>query len=254
MPEPVLELRNVSFGYSRELVLEEVNLVVDQGDFLGLVGPNGGGKTTLLRIALRLLRPRTGYVRLFGQPLESFREWHRLGYVPQTATSFDLRFPATVAEVVAMGRIAKRGLLRRGGSADASAIAEALETVGMADYRSASIGQLSTGQQQRVFIARALASKPEMLVMDEPTTGVDVPSQERFYALLRHLNGDMGITLVMVSHDIGVVMESVNRLGCINKRLVYHGEPEGFLETELWEELYGYPVRWVTHRHHMGED
>ncbi|MBM2826199.1 MAG: transporter ATP-binding protein [Dehalococcoidia bacterium] len=253
MAEPVLELRGVSFGYSRELALEDVTVSVERGDFLGLVGPNGGGKTTILKIALGLLRPRSGYVALFGQPLGSFREWHRVGYVPQAALNFDLRFPATVAEVVAMGRIARRKLLQRAGKADASAIAEALETAGMAEYRDTPIGNLSAGQQQRVFIARALASQPELLVLDEPTTGVDAPSQDRFYALLRHLNREMGITLVMVSHDIGVVMDEVNRLGCLNKRLVYHGDPLGFLDTEHWEELYGHPVTRVTHHHPSGE-
>ncbi|HWN03550.1 MAG TPA: metal ABC transporter ATP-binding protein, partial [Candidatus Dormibacteraeota bacterium] len=166
-----VELEDVDFTYGAVLVLEHINLTVEPGDFLGIIGPNGSGKTTLLRIMLGLLPPTRGSVRLFGHPPASFRQWGRLGYVPQKAT-LDPSLPVTVHEVVATGLLPSLGLFGRIGAAERKRIAEVLGQVGMEAHALERIGALSTGQQQRVLIARALVSKPELLILDEPTGGV----------------------------------------------------------------------------------
>lgn len=248
MSEAVIQLEHVDFAYGDHPVLEDVSLLVERGEFLGLIGPNGSGKTTLLRILLGLERPERGRVRLFGQGLDRFREWRRIGYVPQKAAAFNSSFPATVAEVVATGRVAARGWLRPLGRRDRDAVRRALEVAGIAELAGKRIGELSGGQQQRAFIARALASRPELLILDEPTVGVDAPAQEAFYALLRRLRQEMALTIVYVSHDIGFVTQEVTRLACLNRRLHFHGTPEQ-CHLESLNELYGHPVALVTHRH-----
>ena len=220
---PFVELEGVGVSYGEVRVLDGINLTVEPGDFLGIIGPNGSGKTTLLRIVLGLLEPTRGTVRLFGHPPSSFRQWGRLGYVPQKAM-LDPALPATVHEVVATGLVPTLGLFGR-------------------------IGALSTGQQQRVLIARALVSNPELLILDEPTGGVDPEAQTSFYTLLQHLNREREVTLILVSHDIGVVAKEVTKLACLNRRLIFHGRPGDFLTDAALTALYGPSVRVVSHQH-----
>lgn len=246
---PLVELEHVCFSYGADQVLHEVSLRIERGDFLGVIGPNGGGKTTLLRIMLGLARSECGHVRLFGISVREFRDWHRIGYVPQKAVAFESRFPASVFEVVLSGRCGRAGLARRFTREDREAALAALETVGMAEFRDRLIGRLSAGQQQRVFIARALATHPDLLVLDEPTVGVDVEAQEQFYSLLRRLNRDMGTTLVLVSHDISVIAQEVNRLACLNRSLVFHGDPEEAIRCGAVARMYRPESLVVTHRH-----
>jgi zinc transport system ATP-binding protein len=248
MSVPVSEVKDVSFTFRSRQVLENVSLKVEAGDFLLLIGPNGSGKTTLLKLLLGLLTPWQGQVSLFGRELGAFREWHRVGYVSQKATGFDARFPATVMEVVLAGRIARRGLGRRLGPEDRDAAMTALKVVDMEDRKDALIGTLSGGQQQRVFIARALAGQPELLVLDEPSAGLDSLAMDTFYAMLGSLNRD-GITVVTVSHDIGAVPPEVNRVACVNRRLVCHGSPARVLTPENLARVYGMPVSVISHRH-----
>ena len=248
MSIPVSEVKDVSFTFGSRQVLENVSLKVEAGDFLLLIGPNGSGKTTLLKLLLGLLTPWQGQVSLFGHELGAFREWHRVGYVSQKATGFDARFPATVMEVVLAGRIARRGLGRRLGPDDRDAAMTALKVVDMEDRKDALIGSLSGGQQQRVFIARALAGQPELLVLDEPSAGLDSLAMDTFYAMLGSLNRD-GITVVTVSHDIGAVPAEVNRVACVNRRLVCHGSPARVLTPENLARVYGMPVSVISHRH-----
>ncbi|MDR7533799.1 MAG: metal ABC transporter ATP-binding protein [Armatimonadota bacterium] len=246
---PVVEVRGVCFAYDGERVLHDITLTVAAGDFLGIIGPNGSGKTTFVKIVVGLLRPQCGTVRLFGTALPRFRQWHRVGYVPQRVASLEARFPATVAEVVQSGRAARAGVGRSFSPADRRAVDWALEMVGLADLRDRPIGTLSAGQQQRAFIARAMASEPELLVLDEPLVGVDADAQARFYALLRHLHRDLGVTLIMVSHDVGVIASEVTTLACLNGILVYHGAPAAFLESDALRALYHTGVRVVSHVH-----
>jgi zinc transport system ATP-binding protein len=245
---PYVDIEGVAFGYGDVPVLDGINLTVEPGDFLGIIGPNGSGKTTLLRIMLGLLEPTRGSVRLFGHAPASFRQWGRLGYVPQRAM-LDPTLPATVHEVVATGLVPILGLFGRIRAAQKKRIDDVLSQVGMERHAGARIGTLSIGQQQRVLIARALVSKPELLILDEPTGGVDPEAQTSFYALLHHLNRERDVTLILVSHDIGVVAKEVTKLACLNRRLIFHGRPGDFLSDAALTALYGPSVRVVTHEH-----
>lgn len=224
-----IEIAHVSFSYGESEVLRDITFAIHRGDYLGLVGPNGAGKTTLLKIMLGRLAPSAGQVKIFGTDARDFTEWSKIGYVPQKALDFDTHFPATVAEVALMGRFAKRGLFHRITAEDRMAAARALKTAGMWQYRDRLIGDLSGGQQQRVFIARALAPAPEIIFLDEPTTGVDAESQEEFYALLRKLNRESRVTLVLISHDIDRVLGEAMHIACIDRTLVCHGSPEAYI-------------------------
>lgn len=230
----IIELEHVSFSYDgRHDVLTDVSLQVHRGDYLGLIGPNGAGKTTLLRIMLGLLIPSRGTVKLFGKSPHDFKAWDKIGYVPQKATAFDSNFPATVLEVVLMGRTAKRGLFKFVRDEDRTAAKKALGEVGMFDYKDVLIGDLSGGQQQRVFIARALVTEPEVVFLDEPTVGVDTGAKKEFYDLLQKLNKEFDLTLILISHDMEVVTKEAMHVAYINKNLVYHGLPQELLKTPL---------------------
>jgi len=250
---PVVEVRDVSFSYGKEPVLDRVSLSVPRGEYLGLIGPNGSGKTTLLRLMLGILPVPEGEIRLFGTPVPRFRERWRVGYVAQKAASFNSAFPATVAEVVSTGLAARRGLFRRLTAADRQAVEQALDRVGLLPLKDRLIGHLSGGQQQRAFIARALVSRPELLILDEPTVGVDASAEAQFYQLIRRLRAEMGLTVILVSHDIGAVAHEVSALACLNRRLFYHGDPADFGTEEQLCELYGHPMIPIHHHHHHGE-
>jgi zinc transport system ATP-binding protein len=249
--EYVLKMEHVSFRYEKENVLEDINLTVPKGAFLGLVGPNGSGKSTLLKCVLGLLKPQQGYISLFGTPIESFKEWHRIGFVSQKANSFNSGFPATVYEVVASGLTAKRGMFRFFTKNDKQAVSEAIEAVGMSAFAKRNIGELSGGQQQRVFIARAIVSKPELLILDEPTVGVDVHHVQSFYNMLEELNEHLGITLILVTHDIGTITEKVTHVACLNKHLYFHGKAEEFekLGEDALSKFYGHSLHVLSHQH-----
>ncbi|HSX28224.1 MAG TPA: metal ABC transporter ATP-binding protein [Candidatus Saccharimonadales bacterium] len=249
MNAPLIALSNVSFRYGHTPVLDQINLEIHKGEYVGVIGPNGGGKTTLLKLILGLLHPQEGTVELFGKPTHQFKEWPRIGYVSQHVTNLDTRLPITVAEVVALGRVGRIGLLHFAGKKDRQAVEDALHKVDMWPLRHRLLSELSGGQQQRVFIAKALASEPEVLLLDEPTVGIDVPSQEAFYRLLAKLNTQEKLTLVMVSHDIDVVVNEVTRVACINETLIYHGAPKEFMEKEYMANLYGKGRKFILHNH-----
>jgi zinc transport system ATP-binding protein len=204
-------------------VLEDVSLTVERGAFLGIAGPNGGGKTTLLRLVLGLERPTTGSVRLFGEAPGS-RGMPRIGYVSQRAQLASAT-PVTVREVVEAGRLAVRGPLGPLRSDDRAAVGNAVERVGLADRADAPLRTLSGGMQQRAFIARALAAKPALLALDEPTTGVDATAQESLAELLAELREELGVTILYVSHEFGAVEHVVSRLVLVRGRIVFDGDP-----------------------------
>ena len=245
----IIEVKNVSCAYGDTSVLKNISLTVHQGDYLGVIDPNGSGKTTLLKVIVGLLKPSSGEIKLFGTALPSFQEWSKLGYVPQKAINVDPLFPATVYEVVEMGRYGKKGLLRYLNKSDEAIIERSLRQVEMTEFKNRLIGDLSSGQQQRVFIARALAGEPEVIFLDEPTVGVDVKTQEQFYALLKRLNQEFGLTLVLVSHDIDVIANEVTELACINQTLIYQGEPKEFIKGDYLQKLYGKNIRFILHNH-----
>jgi zinc transport system ATP-binding protein len=243
----IIELHNISFSYGEEKVLENINLDIHKGDYLGIIGPNGGGKSTLLKIMIGLLEPSSGKVTVFGKDIKKFHERWKIGYVAQKVSHFDTNFPLTVEEVVSMGHFAKKGLFKTLTKEDKDDINEAICQVEMLQFRKRLIGDLSGGQQQRVFIARALAAKPEVIILDEPTVGVDVKAQEQFYALLKKLNQELHLTLVLVSHELDVVAHEATEIACINKDLVYHGAPKEFLEGDYFQKLYGKGVKFILH-------
>jgi zinc transport system ATP-binding protein len=245
----LFELDEVSFRYGTDQILDSVSLQIQRGDFLALLGPNGSGKTTLVKTMLGLTKPDSGSVRILGRDLDEFNAWDRVGYVPQKVTDLDPLFPASVREVVAMGLLPHKRWPRFLARGDEKIIDEALELMEMRKYKDRRIWALSGGQQQRVFIARALASQPEILVLDEPTTGVDGATQERFYDMLELINREKGVTLVLVTHDIGVVTKHVTKVACLNQKLVFHGSHEDFCESEQAITLFGPESHLICHRH-----
>lgn len=249
---PPIELNQVSFQYdAKTKVLDQINLTMSQGEFLGIVGPNGSGKSTLVKLILGLLTPTSGEVKLFGQPVQSFSQWNRIGYVSQKANSFNSGFPATVFEVVSTGLFGKMGLFKWVGQKEKARIQRAINMVGLKDFAHRNIGKLSGGQQQRTFIARALVSDPDILILDEPTVGVDAESVDRFYELLEHLHAHAGISILLISHDIGVITNKVSQVACINKKIHFHGHPEEFVRNQdkILSHAYGHEVRLLEHSH-----
>jgi zinc transport system ATP-binding protein len=236
----VVSVKELWVRFGKQVILEDVNLEIQERDFLGIIGPNGGGKTTLLKVILGLIKPSCGTVRVFGTSPEAARR--RIGYLPQRSL-FDQNFPVTASEVVMMGRYGRLGLFKRYSTHDRQAALEALEAVDMASYADREIGSFSGGQQQRIFVARALVSQPEMLLLDEPAAGIDSAQQKEFYELLRDLNKRM--TILMISHDISAVSKYVTKIACVNQKLYYHDSKE--LIAEDIEEAYRCPVDLIAH-------
>lgn len=243
-----IEVKDLSFSYNSNPILQDITFTVEEGEYLGIIGPNGGGKTTLFKLILGLLKPQSGEVRIFGEPLESFKSKHLIGYVPQRSLS-DYYFPATIEEVVRSGRTARLGLFKRPSKDDLKAIDRVMEITDVAKLRKRLIGQVSGGERQRVFIARALASEPKILILDEPDVGVDVTAQEKFYSFLEDLNSNLGITILLISHDIDVVAHQAKSILCLNRRLVCHGPPRDFITEDYMQKLYGKKVRFILHGH-----
>lgn len=240
MKEPILSLENISFAYEERYALKNVNIDIQQGSFLGLIGPNGGGKTTLIKILLGLLKPDQGKVNLFKQPISSFKHWNQIGYVSQKANSFNRDFPATVFEVVAMGLTAQIGYFRFMRKKDKDKVFQAIKDVGMEEYTRKNIGELSGGQQQRVFIARALVGKPKILILDEPTVGIDYKNVKKFFELLKELNNNKQLTLILVTHDTEIMTKYVTDVACLNQSIQFFGTIEQFntLPREKIGEMY----------------
>lgn len=224
-----IEVEHVSFAYGEKQILNNVSLSVKQGDYLSIVGPNGAGKTTLIKLITNALHPKEGAIRIFGEPVKRFAQWPRIGYVPQHANRVDLSFPATVFDVVMMGGYGKRGLFRRPTKEDRQDARLAIARVGLTEQEQKMIGELSGGQTQRAFIARALVTHPDILILDEPTAGVDLSAQAALYDLLRRLNKE-GMTLVVVSHDIEVITKESTHLAYIDKELAFYEHPLAFLK------------------------
>lgn len=243
---PVIEVKDVTILRNDLVVLESITLSVSRGEFTAIVGPNGSGKTTLIKAVLGLVRPDRGEISVFGVPVANLGEQRsKIGYVPQIF-DIDLNFPITVFETVLMGTYGRIGVGRRPKPEHREAAMAALEKVGVADLKDRSLARLSGGQRQRVFIARALANNPELLVLDEPTTGVDVATTGSLYSLLRQLKTE-GVTIVLVSHDIGVVAEYIDTIACLNVSLVAHCRPDEAVCTQALAEMYGCHVAFLHH-------
>ena len=247
---PIFDVKNLSFIVHGQTILKNINFQIFNGEYIAIIGPNGGGKTTLIRMLLGLEKPTSGEIYLFGKKLTQFREWHKIGYVPQRASHVDANFPATVEDIVNMGRIAKRGIFAGMSQEDREIVYDAMQKMDIADLKDKMVGTLSGGQRQRVMIARALASSPETLILDEPNTGVDVASQQRFYKLLAKLNKEEGITILFITHDIGVIADDIGRLFTINQKATICNDPKEALSCEEMSELYGIDAHLIhNHKH-----
>ncbi len=238
MSKTIIEFKHVNFSYSDTPVLRDVDLTIERGEFISVIGPNGGGKTTLAKLILGLVHPDHGVVELFGAPPSAGR--HRIGYVPQY-TQFDPQFPISVLDVTIMGRMG-RGLSFRG-RRDREAALVALDEVGLRDMAKRQFSSLSGGQRQRVLIARALASDPEILLLDEPTSNVDMAVENRLSSLLESFTERM--TVILVTHDLGFVSHLVTRLVCVNETVRIH--PTYEVTSDMIHSLYEGPIKMVRH-------
>ncbi|WP_010647393.1 metal ABC transporter ATP-binding protein [Oceanobacillus massiliensis] len=251
MTKPVVSMENISYSYENKDVLHAINFEVPQGAFMGLVGPNGGGKTTLIKLILGLLKPDQGAIHIFDEPVDKMKDRNKIGFVSQKANSFNKGFPATVYEVVSSGLTAKIGYFKFFNKTHKEKILQALDQVGMLEYAYENIGNLSGGQQQRIFIARSLVSDPELIILDEPTVGIDYENVKRFYELLHQLHREQNKTLLLVTHDTGTMTEYATDIVCLNKTLHFHGNPEEYTsltESDL-SKFYGHTVNIVSHHH-----
>jgi zinc transport system ATP-binding protein len=237
-----VDIRDLWFSYNGLPVLQDVNLSIQTGQKVCMVGPNGGGKTTLVKLILGLLHPTQGTVRVFGGQPEVERK--RIGYAPQHSV-FDPKFPVSVTDVVLMGRIGRANLLGPYRRRDRHAASEAIEAVGLSNLARRAFSDLSGGQRQRVLIARAIASSPELLLLDEPTANLDIGVEAEFHELLEHLSEKL--TLIIVSHDVGFVSQLVDKVVCVHGSVALH--PTAELTGELMNDLYGHDVMLVRHDH-----
>jgi zinc transport system ATP-binding protein len=232
----VIDVADVSFGYTATPVIANIDLQVDRGEYVALIGPNGSGKSTLLKLMLGLLEPDSGRVELFGERAAAFDAGDRIGYVGQHASAAK-DMPITVREVVKMGRFPHVGFGRLSAQ-DWEIVDSAIETVGMGSFANQRITELSGGQRQRAFIARALAGEAELLVLDEPTVGVDAESVEAFYDLLETLNDD-DITVLLVEHDLSAVCDHADRVVCLNREIFFDGPTDEFADSDALARAFG---------------
>ena len=242
MSETIIRLDDVSFSYVGPLVLENVSLSISAKEFLGVVGPNGGGKSTLLKLILGLLQPSSGTITVFGTTPGKGRK--RIGYVPQQAR-FNRDFPITVDDAVLLGRLGRSRFLVRYSKKDRSLCEQALRETEILDLKRRRLNTLSGGQLQRVLIARALVSDPEVLILDEPTANIDLRVEEDIFDLLKRLN--QRATIIVVSHDVGFISQYVNRVACLNRTLICHQTSD--ISGEMIENLYASPVQMIKHIH-----
>lgn len=239
----IIQFSNATISYTERIALEDINLDIHQGEFIGIIGPNGSGKTTLLKAILGLLCPNKGSVQIFDCACHKLRCRHKakIGYIPQKG-EIDPNFPVTVRETVMMGRYSSLGLFKRPSGRDMEIVLNALREVGMEEYLDSPLGHLSGGEQQRVLIARALAQQPEVLLMDEPTTGIDTPTQHNMIKLISYLHKNLNLTVLLVTHDINMISPYVDRLALLKVRLYAIGPPADVLRDKTLTDIYGKQV------------
>ena len=249
MSNSAIEVKNLSFAYDTNVILENISFSIREKDFLAIIGPNGGGKTTLLKILLGLLSPTQGLVRIFGSAPN--RAKRSCGYVGQNP-NLNLDFPISVKDVVKMGRLGHQKFFRRASKEDQSAVQKALVSMEVWPLREKRMGNLSIGQRQRVFIARALATNPGILILDEPTTSIDTEGQTLLYELLKELN--QRITIIITSHDVSAVSHYVTCVACVNRNLFFHNSPD--INEDILSKVYGDSQDFIIHDHphiHLGK-
>ncbi len=248
-PQPLIKVSGLSFRYRADRqIFENLSFSINAGEYVGIIGPNGSGKSTFLKLLLGLLPLQTGGIELFGKPIEHFREWEKIGYVPQKGFEGEANFPATVEEVIAAGYPFKSFFPSK---EERKKLREKIDTitdiVGIRHLLKRRIGELSGGEEQRAFIAQALLSDPVLLVLDEPTAGIDLATEESFYSLLKKLNEEHGKTILLVSHDLEALAHHAKSALCLNRKLVYYGPAEGLHESKVIEAVFGSQA-WHSHQ------
>ncbi|ABQ24265.1 metal ABC transporter ATP-binding protein [Geotalea uraniireducens] len=250
MPIEALSVQGLFSGYQGADVLQDISFTVMPGDYVGVVGPNGSGKSTLIKTILGLLEPERGSITLFGTPFSSFRDWRRIGYLPQGLQFFNPHFPATVAEIVRLGRLAGKKFPKRFDKNDQVAVERTLHWMDICSIKDKLIGELSGGLRQRVLLARALVNEPELLVLDEPTTALDPETREHFYQLIYDMNRERKTTVILVTHDTGTIGRYASRLLYLDKRLVFYGGFDDFCMSAEMTGFFGEHAQHVVcHRH-----
>ena len=246
----IVTVNNLSFRYNSMDVLSNISFDVNAGDFIGLVGPNGSGKTTAIKVILGLLKRTNGAVSLFGTNVNNFRDWRKVGYLPQKLTHFNPYFPATVKEIVSSGLFSSKKFPKRIQRSDEALIDEALNMTDVADIRDEMIGELSGGQQQRVLLARAVINRPELLILDEPTTALDPEAREKFFQTIMGLNQTRNMTIILITHDIASIGKYAFKLLYLDKQIIFYGSFEDFCVSEKMTNYFGeFTQHLICHRH-----
>jgi zinc transport system ATP-binding protein len=250
MTEAALTIKNLSAGYRGTEALRNVSFSVTPGDYIGICGPNGSGKSTMIKVILGLLQPTAGEISLLGTPLAKFRSWQRIGYLPQGLQFFNPHFPATVDEVVRLGRLAGKSFPKSFNREDATAVERTMEWMGISHIKGSMIGELSGGLRQRVLLARALVNDPELLVMDEPTTALDPETRESFYKLIYEMNREKKATVLLVTHDTATIGKYASHLLYLDKEIVFYGSFDDFCNSTEMTEFFGvHGQHLVCHKH-----
>ena len=250
MPDKIVTTELLSCSYREGRVLEEVSFQVERGDYVGIVGPNGSGKSTLIKALLGLVTISKGSAALFGTPLSDFRDWHRVGYLPQSLHLVNPVFPATVHETVGLGLLSLKRFPKRLNRADNYKISTILEELGISDLKHKLIGELSGGQLQRVLLARAIVNDPELLVLDEPTAALDPETRGRFYAMIAEINRSRGVTVLLVTHDSGAIGEYASKMLYLDKKILFYGSFDQFCCSPEMSSLFGeHSQHLMCHQH-----
>lgn len=248
--ETIIETDNLTVLYGSSEAIKDITFSIQSGDFVGLVGPNGSGKTTLIKALLGLLPMVKGKISLFGQVQKSFTDWQKIGYLPQKLSSLNPLFPASVEEVILLGLLASKKIPKIITKADKKRVQKILTVLEISDLKNKMLSELSGGQQQRVMLARSLVSEPEILIFDEPTTALDPESRETFFTLIQKLNKENGITIILITHDIGCIGRFANKLMYLDKNLIYFGSFSEFCQSGKMSAYFGdYGQHIICHQH-----
>lgn len=250
MPMNSISIEGLSFDYRGNEVLRDITCDIRQGDYVGIVGPNGSGKSTLIRCILGLNKVEHGTITLFGIPQPAFTAWDRIGFLPQGLQLFNPNFPATVEEVVRLGRLSKKRFPRRFDASDGEAVERAMDLMGISSLGKRLIGELSGGLRQRALLARALVNDPEVLILDEPTTALDPDTRDSFYSTVRDLNVNRGTTILLITHDSSTIGLYASKLLYLDKRIIFFGTFEEFCHSSNMTEVFGHHGQHLICRRH----
>ncbi|MBL0721397.1 MAG: metal ABC transporter ATP-binding protein [Sulfurovum sp.] len=247
---PIISIQDLYYQVGEQKILSNISFDIYQGEYVALLGPNGGGKSTLIKLILGLITPSSGEIYILSIKQKKFKEYYKIGYVPQNVSQADNNFPLSVYETVALGLSSQKSWFSFLTKRDREEIDSVLQRVNITNLKDKNISQLSGGQRQRVMIARALVSQPEILILDEPSTGVDIASQEKFYQFLKRLNIEHNLTIVFITHDLGVIVDDVTNVLAVNQNIIFKGTAKEILSCESVSELYGTKSHIIGHHSH----